>query len=311
MAERNIGIPDGVNPNNLSHPPTILEANDSTRDLTPGINENTRRRRDYWTDSSNIEMELGVACEKFGHFPTQDELSEAKLSSLKQAITKTGGANFWRQRLGFEVIRRDNGYWTVENIERDTRTFVSTHGGFSEDLAVEHGDQALYGAANSKFPGGIHSLKEKIGAKNKRRKAGSWTQERVLKEARDFVAEHGKFTSEALVKSGRYDLLNAVHNVSGGVRSVREQLGLQQLKKPDGYWDDLANVEKEAADYFEANGHIISTRMRLTHPSLVAAIWENYPGGFAAIRAKLQRQVEVNSATADEVFGEFFDEQET
>src|SRR3989344_734523 len=156
--------------------------------------------------------------------------------------------------LGVSAMRKPNGYWTVENIERDTRIFVSTYGGFSEDLAVEHGAQALYGVAYSKFPGGIHALKEKIGAKNKRGKAGSWTEERVLKEARDFIVEHGKFTSKVLVESGRYDLLNAVHMVSGGVRSLREQLGLEQLKRPDGYWSDLANVEKEAADYFKANG---------------------------------------------------------
>jgi hypothetical protein len=99
-------------------------------------------------------------------------------------------------------------------------------------------------------------------------------------------------TGGELKKAGRTDLASAITN-HGGFPALAEQFGLlyTYTAKPDHYWEDFANVQKEILDFNQAQG--ISGRMPTTielrdagKHSLTAAI--NAHGGFSSVAKRLK-----------------------
>lgn len=99
----------------------------------------------YWQDEANVERELKEWVAAHGRFPTQNDLVRTRKTSLNTAIIRTGGLPAWRTRLGYDLIRKNRGYWEDEaNIERELRAWIARHGRFPSDKALlKTGDNGL------------------------------------------------------------------------------------------------------------------------------------------------------------------------
>ena len=84
---------------------------------------------------------------------------------------------------------------------------------------------------------------------------GYWTLERILEESREIICAEGDLPSESRFREiGRYDLLKAIKR-HGGLRKIRDTLGLKQRRKEDGYWTE-ETILAEAREVIKDHGYI-------------------------------------------------------
>lgn len=272
----------------------------------------TRRKPNgYWTLENTLK-ECRLVIRKEGHLPHQPRLREMNLTSLCAAMHRHGGVHKIRELLGLEdeAPERPKGYWDRErSLEKYLElTEELGHPPSSGDLN-EMGLNGLACAITQKH-GGYYSIRQELGLEGYRRD-GFWTDERVLKTCRGLVRKYGDLPGQAeLTKLAREDkrfrgLPTGVGRF-GGLRKVRDSLGLEQRAKEDHYWTKK-NTEEEARAVVEGLGYL-PTQKELTkmgRADLASAIVKNF--GFPRIRKKLgveRPRVENNYWTEDTVLKE-------
>lgn len=77
-----------------------------------------RKYKGYWTEEIIIN-ELKCVITQIGHFPTTSELVILDRGDLIHAIYEYGCINKYRELLGYSVIIKSNGYWTIERIKEE------------------------------------------------------------------------------------------------------------------------------------------------------------------------------------------------
>jgi hypothetical protein len=87
---------------------------------------------------------------------------------------------------------------------------------------------------------------------------GYWNDFANVRQALiDFVEAYGTPntmpTRSELQEAGRGDLISAL-DAHGGVGVVAKRMGFAYTWKPDGYWDDFANVEAALLRFIEEQG---------------------------------------------------------
>lgn len=246
------------------------------------------RAKGYWQDEANIEAELSRIIDQIGHFPTQLELKELRMTVLNHALQTTGGVNAWRQRLSQDIIKRDTGYWdSEENVEKEIIRVLTEHD--LDDLPStgqlgQLGEAALgRGIIRS---GGFHRWRERLGFSARLRPRDYWMPETVEKEGREFYEQHGELSSDALAANKRFDLqVAAGRHFPGGLTALRIKLGIP-TRKPEGYWT-VETIEKEAREFYERNGTLSFAQMRKAkRDDLLNAIVAHYPGRINALKEK-------------------------
>ncbi len=111
------------------------------------------------------------------------------------------------------------------------------------------------------------------------------------------IKPSGEFPKEVqLVKTGKNYLLHPIRKYFGGIPNVRKRMGFEPSYKPDGYWDDWSNVEKELREvigneYRDSEGvlikaagefPIITKLERVGKGNLACAIYGKHDGMDAA-----------------------------
>jgi hypothetical protein len=117
----------------------------------------------HWSDNI-IVNDLNPIISQLGHFPTQPELKSMKRYDLASAINNQGGSNKFRTLMGYEFIKKPNGFWSdkimvqellkikidighfptndelIDNGHSDLTTQISQHGGINKfrELCGEH-----------------------------------------------------------------------------------------------------------------------------------------------------------------------------
>jgi len=108
--------------------------------------------------------------------------------------------------------------------------------------------------------GGLLAVAERLGLgfSYARRPPGYWNDFANLRQALfDFVEAYGTPnmmpTRSEFKEAGRSDLISAI-DAHGGVVAVAERIGFTYTAKPDGYWDDFANIKEALLRFIEEHG---------------------------------------------------------
>lgn len=201
-----------------------------------------------------------------GIMPTSIEVRQAGNRSLDQAIHMLGGYAVVAVHFGLTMryTRKPGNYWNdFSNVETELLAFIKDHGtpGImpikAELLKAGRGDLAKA----IKKHGGIEVVADQLKLQlpsHKRKQRGYWEEfANVQSELLHFIEEHGASgfmpTQRQLVQAGQESLAYAV-DLHGGFPVVAERLGLIATTKPNRYWDDFTNVERELLAFIQEYG---------------------------------------------------------
>lgn len=146
----------------------------------------------------------------------------------------------------------------------------------------------LYLIIKKFYPGGIKALSKEIGTPQPK-PGGYWQNPtNIEKEARALVKQ-GIALDRNLALVNKSTLLFAVNKYyPGGVRKLRENIGLGQSSVPNGYWT-LEKIEEEAQKHLEEHGNI-SSKTLSGQSGFRSAIGKYYPGGLRNLQKTLGLQ---------------------
>jgi|SRR5579859_1505016 len=264
----------------------------------------------YWTEFSNLEYELRRFIDKYelDRMPTQEELHQAGRLDLLGAVARQGGSHAVAKRLHLEVARssakgKPDGYWTnFANLEYELRTFIAErclgermptrkelHNAGRTDLLQQIDRHGAYTVAKYL----------NLDAPEPNKPRGYWQDfSNLERELRAFIAQHGQAgvmprSEDLLAAERKGGLVGAIYR-HGGIYEVAKRLQLEVAvstkRKPDGYWDDFTNLERELRTFIAEHGQggQMPTQRQLMKASrfdLLGAI--QLHGGIVVVRERL------------------------
>ncbi len=223
----------------------------------------------HWDDFTNVEKALSAYIAEHGIpgvMPTHSELQRAGQSSLSIVITKKhGGVAHVAERLGLQLpsTAKPSSYWDdIAHIELAIREFNEARrmpGVMPTGSELKKAGRTDLASAITNH-GGFPALAEQFGllytytAKPDR----YWEDfANVQQEILDFNKAQGISgrmpTTIELRDAGRHSLAVAI-NAHGGFPVVAKRFGLVTKTKPNGYWDDFANLEQELLTFIQEHG---------------------------------------------------------
>ncbi len=115
----------------------------------------------YWNIDTACS-ELKPIIEKLGHFPTQKELISMDRYDLAIAIDNRGGLNEFRKLLGYDILKKSNGFWTTDTMINEFENIINDIGRFpSQNELISMGKYDLSNAIQKH--GGINKFRELLG----------------------------------------------------------------------------------------------------------------------------------------------------
>lgn len=199
----------------------------------------------FWTEEE-VEKEAADFFQENGGL-THPLLAKNSRHDLIGGIAKyPGNIIGLKRKLRIDFAQQQSGYWRdIESIEREARDFYFSFGGLSHRSLNAHRKFSLRHAINKYYPGGIRSLKDKLGIESKIVKPyGYWTREIIEEEASAFLQIHGRLTVSGLHLEGRGDLLAAIGKFyPGGISALKEKLGITEANQEPPISPDQANEQ--------------------------------------------------------------------
>jgi SAM-dependent methyltransferase len=251
--------------------------------LKPG-----RKPYGYWTEENTI-AEANAVLEEYGpEALTNEWLNANGQSSLSNAINLNGGYSWIRAELRLEPLQKPMGYWTKETILKEAKAVVAEHGheALTANWLNANGQSSLSCAIN--LNGGMAWLKPELGLEPCRKPNGYWTKETTISEAKAVVAEHGSdaLTNAWLYANGQSSLSCAII-LNGGYPWIRAELGLEDGRKPAGYWNKANTIAAAKALVAEHGPEAINQKWLYAngHSGLHNALQKH--GGYSWINAEL------------------------
>jgi hypothetical protein len=226
----------------------VLEAylGEENSEEIPGAQKKKGKPKGYWKVWENVEGVLKSLIQELGHFPIQNELKEHGYSSVVDALRKYhGGISSVRERMGFEVLKKPNRYWTLENTIEECRKLVIEHGNIPSQQRLRVMGLTSTAAAIAKY-GGMHTFREMFGKKSTEKRKNFWRDEKNAVEAyRRVEQELGKPASDKdLQARGCSGLSDAINKHFGGITSFRNRAGLPQIRLEDYHWTPETILEE-------------------------------------------------------------------
>ena len=209
----------------------------------------------YWTEENTIS-ELKTVIDELGHFPSIDDLNKMGKNSLGAAISINGGYNYFRDKMGHDIIKKSKGYWTEENTVSELKLVIDDLGHFpGQNELKEMGKSGIANAIS--INGGFNYFRDKIGYEILRQSPGYWTEENTMSELKSVIDELGHFPTHGELKElGKNDLSRAISRNSGS-NYFSEKMGYELPQKPDGYWTE-ETIISEMKTVIEELGHFPS-----------------------------------------------------
>lgn len=185
-----------------------------------------RRPKGYWSDLSNVLVELAPICKKLGYLPGHRDLIALGLSSLaRYGYARHGGSQLLATKLGYKTLdqlsgKHERDYWSFETTVAELISFIKTnnfkHFPTKADF-VKHSKLTLRASV---VMYGTRAVKEdpKVIALGlgKKVKSAAWSEERVIGELRELVDRYGYFPSQGhLDKIGAAALRGAIAKLGG------------------------------------------------------------------------------------------------
>lgn len=213
-----------------------------------------RRRSDgYWgEDAQKIERRAREVMEA-GRNLSDDSLKKAGMSGLSRAAAQhyPGGLTGLKEKMGIPVDTKPMGFWKDSaNVESQAREAIESGIIFTTDSLRGARRSSLVRAISSYYPGGIGTLREKLGLPNGPKPQGYWHNPiNIESAARQALAAGVDLKKDDLHKNDFVGLYDAIFkHYPGRLNGLREMLGIEDSRKPEGYWQDVDNIEKEVRE---------------------------------------------------------------
>lgn len=278
------------------------------RELRTNIDDSTialKRVRGFWDNPIAIEAEARKILEEKGDFRDRI-LRETGNSSLGFAINRyyQGGMPALRKKLGLDENIPLQEYWNdTTNIEVEAKKIIASKGALTQKTIKDSNTIGLMHAIDTKYPGGLTALKSKFGIESTR-PDGYWKDSKnIEKEAREAMDQGVNLTSDNLRDAGLSSLAAAIsQNYPDGLPGLKKVLFGIEGPRPNGYWKDPANIEKEARDALLEGITISASALLEARRSSLRSAIKDYPGGMHALKEKLGlNEIQVSPDKADEM----------
>jgi len=187
--------------------------------------------------------------------------------------------------------KKPHGYWKdPANVIAEAKAVVAAYGpaALAPIWLRDNGHGSLNKAITEH--GGFGWIRAELDLEQGNKPRGYWDDPaNVIAEAKAIVEDHGPkaLTSAWLQANGHGGLIGGIAK-QGGYAWLKSELGLEAGRKPNGYWDDPANVIAEARAVVGESGPATLTAKLLKangYGYLDKAIRRH--GGYAWIRAEL------------------------
>jgi len=243
--------------------------------------EEIHKPRGYWNLENTVD-ECRKVVEKYGELPGYEKLRKMNMSSLVSAINNNGGCRTIRKMLGVKEGYKPKGYWNQERTVAECKKVVEKYGELpsqKELMKMKKGYLTSAIASN----GGLNKIRKMLGLKLKQMPRKYWSLENTLNECRKVVREYGELPGyDKLRKMKRGSLYHGIAR-NGGLYKIREMLGVESGRKPEGYWtleNTLAECKKVVGEYGKLPNASKLCEMKMS--GLSRAITKN--GGYDKIR---------------------------
>lgn len=142
-------------------------------------------------------------------------------------------------------------YFTEEKIIEELDKLVTQLGKFPVCREIRDLNCSLLSAIHKTHD--INYYREKLGYKNIYETKGYWTETRIISELEKVIKENlGIFPTKKEFKNQK-GLLRAI-NKNGGINYFRNKLNFELQKKPNGFWKNWDNLEKEVKIVYDMLG---------------------------------------------------------
>ena len=259
--------------------------------------ETDRKENGYWTLEKILELSR-EAVEEYGFLPPYSELRKNdKYKELSTAINKNFGIEKIRKKLrvvGLEnpSKKKKDGYWNKKNTFKEAKKIYGETGSLpsSNDL-VQMGHKSLTFAIIKYY--GFSEIRKKLGLDQLRNPNGYWTDKKIIEECKKIIKEHGDVITKVKLKDLGYSSLESgISHKNSGYSYYRNILGLNENKKPLGYWREWENVERELKNIIEEIGHFPSQKELNSHGigALSNSVHKNFYG-IVSVRERMGYEI--------------------
>jgi len=246
---------------------------------------NAIKPKRYWKNLDTIIAEAKKVIDEIGCLPCQNELTRIGKGGLATAISEYGGGYLKIRKLLGIKGRKPNGYWDDEKIFVELKKIKEEKGYLPSSVKLRDMKRNDLNVAISRN-GGYRKFKDLLGIKETKKIDGYWTVDNTLTEAKKIVNDLGYLPAQGeLWKDGKSTLALNIGKY-GGFGKFRKLLGLDETRKPEGYWN-LKNTLAECRALIEEKGYLPSAKelIKIKKSSLITSI--NKHGGYYKIRETL------------------------
>ncbi|MFT3862896.1 MAG: hypothetical protein QM729_01390 [Solirubrobacterales bacterium] len=188
----------------------------------------TSNRR--WTEE-RITEELGVFLSDRTEWPSYSDFQRAGRKGLRDAVTRSGGARHWADRMGVVYVERRPGYatiWTEERIRADLGDFLDGRVAWPSRVEFEEAGLKTLRDAITRT-GGAPRWAGEFGLPRSDERRGSslvWDDERIEHELRDLIGDAPRWPSTPDFRRRDKSALLAAVYAHGGPRRWSRRLGV-------------------------------------------------------------------------------------
>ncbi|MBS3082005.1 hypothetical protein J4416_03700 [Candidatus Pacearchaeota archaeon] len=249
----------------------------------------------YWKESQHIieEIERVMGKEGWQELPSPDVLRNKNYGRLVGEIQNYGGMRKVRRKLGLEVVKVEDGFWTEERILAEAKKVVAKQGDLpAQDSLKKLGLGALAGQIGKN--GGYPYFREKLGLVSRRKPHRFWDRENTYTEADRLYREYGDLPlGSKLRELGMGTLPGVASEHYGGLVKLRAMLRKAHGDDTEENEEKMRNLsyiseeiqklqKKHGLAKFPGRG----TLKKLGRSDLVSAI-QRYHGGMNNVRRDL------------------------
>lgn len=261
--------------------------------------KNLRVAGGTWKDLDFVLAEARKIIGERGVLPSTLSLKKINGGLVDAVMTYHGGMRKFRELLGQEQLREENGTWkdldyTLEEARKIMK--IETWENLPSSNTLNDKGYSMFAKAIFRYHGGMPKFRELLGKKPFMKQV--WKDlDYVLIQIREAMQkeEWDEFPSRDILREKGYlKLRSAIENHHGGIPKIRKLLGQKQKVVEMGLWKSLDYTLAQAREAMQKEGWEElpgdSTLRRKGYSSLVSATY-NYHGGFSHFREILRERL--------------------